>query len=179
MLRTAYNSLLLQIVGSLLLFSLAKVNGRNQELLLNAAVALFLTTLLATALPALGPWVHFGYGALNSADTAYVAHVLALRQGNPPPFALSQMQGIDCFPSFHTVLAVLLVYAHRGIRWSFLPIAALNAVMLFSIPSEGGHYLSDMIGSAAVALLAITLVHAALRLTMPARMLHPPRSVPV
>jgi hypothetical protein len=159
-LRAAYNSLMAQIIGSIMLFALARVARRNQELLLSAIVALFATTMLSALLPALGPWVHFGYGAFDRSDTTYVAHVLALRHGNAPAFAIHEIQGIDCFPSFHTVLAVLFVYAHRGIRCSFPAVFILNGLMLFAIPSEGGHYFSDMVGGAAVAILAIVLVRA-------------------
>ena len=75
-----------------------------------------------------------------------------MRGGGPLSFDLSQLQGLISFPSYHTVLAVLLTYAHR--RSALLPpIALVNGVMLFSIPSYGGHYLIDMIAGAAVALL--------------------------
>ena len=52
------------------------------------------------------------------------------------------------------MLAVLLTYAHRRSRL-LVPIALVNGIMLFSIPSYGGHYLIDIIAGAAVALLAI------------------------
>jgi membrane-associated phospholipid phosphatase len=80
--------------------------------------------------------------------------LLALRAGGPLSFDLSQLQGLISFPSYHTVLAVLLTYAHR--RSSLLvPIALVNGVMLFSIPTVGQHYLIDIIAGAAVAGLAI------------------------
>ncbi|HUC69964.1 MAG TPA: phosphatase PAP2 family protein, partial [Stellaceae bacterium] len=62
--------------------------------------------------------------------------------------------------SYHTVLAVLLTYAHR--RSSLLaPVALVNAVMLFSVPSFGGHYLIDIIAGIIVAMLAIAATTAA------------------
>ena len=60
------------------------------------------------------------------------------------------MQGIVTFPSYHTVLAILFVYTHRGLRWTFPPVAVLNGLMLAAIPSVGGHYVVDMIGGALV-----------------------------
>ena len=86
------------------------------------------------------------------------------------------MEGIVRFPSFHTALAVIFTYAHRGIRWSFPPVAALNGVMLRSIPSEGGHYLVDMIAGGAVALVAIGLVRAVLARTESAPLHGPERA---
>jgi membrane-associated phospholipid phosphatase len=70
-------------------------------------------------------------------------------------FDLSQLQGLISFPSYHTVLAVLLTYAHRRSRL-LVPIALVNGIMLFSIPSYGGHYLIDIFAGAVVALLAIS-----------------------
>ncbi|MBD0275441.1 MAG: phosphatase PAP2 family protein [Acetobacteraceae bacterium] len=162
-LRAAYISLPLQLYGSILLFSVARVPGRNEEMLLLGCASVLLTCVTAVWLPALGPWVHFGLGGLVPADTAYVAHVVALRQEHAPSFALHQMQGIVTFPSFHTTLALLFTYAHRGIPWSFPPVALLNGAMLLSIPSEGGHYLADMLAGAFVALASIAAARAARR----------------
>ena len=85
-----------------------------------------------------------------------------LRAGNPSAFDLSRLQGLISFPSYHTVLAVLLTHAHRRSKL-LIPIAAINGVMLLSIPLFGGHYLVDMIAGAAVALLAIAATSAAPR----------------
>jgi hypothetical protein len=154
-LRATYGSLMPQIIGSIALFSLVRIKGRNSELLTSAIIGLAATSILSSLLPALGPWVHFDYPVRHAADLTYVADVLAVRGGGPVTFTLTQMQGIVCFPSYHTVLAILLVYAHRGIRWSFPPVLVVNGLMLLSIPSEGGHYLADMIGGAAVAFGAL------------------------
>jgi membrane-associated phospholipid phosphatase len=55
---------------------------------------------------------------------------------------------------------VLLTYAHRGGALLF-PVAALNAVMLVSIPSEGGHYLIDVLAGVATAVFAIVAIRGA------------------
>lgn len=154
-LRLAYSSLMLQVVFSLTVFALIQVPGRNRELLLTASVALLATCLVSAALPAMGPWVHFGVPPLLPSDVSYVPHVLALRQEVPPVFMLTALEGIVCCPSYHTILAILLTFAHRGLRWSWPPVAMLNGLMLLSIPSEGGHYLTDMLASVPVVLLAL------------------------
>jgi membrane-associated phospholipid phosphatase len=50
----------------------------------------------------------------------------------------------------------LFTYAHRGSRL-FVPVAVFNALMLLSIPSEGGHYLVDVLGGVTVGGLAIVM----------------------
>lgn len=156
-LRAAYSSLMLQIFASLALFSLLRIANRNREMLTAAAIGLLLTSAIAGAIPALGPWLHFDTGAWITEDTDYLAHVQALRSGNGASFSVPDLQGIVVFPSYHTVLAIIITVAHRGVRWTFPFFAALNALMLVSIPSEGGHYLVDMIGGVVVALVALAL----------------------
>ena len=79
--------------------------------------------------------------------------LVAIRNGTAV-VDLTQLKGIISFPSFHAVMAVLLTRIHRGSRLLW-PMAALNAVMLLSVLSEGGHYLVDAIAGAAIAGIAI------------------------
>jgi membrane-associated phospholipid phosphatase len=60
-------------------------------------------------------------------------------------------------PSYHTALAVLFTYAFRGTGLIGYVIAALNTVMLLSIPPIGGHYLVDMVAGGALAIGAIAI----------------------
>jgi hypothetical protein len=160
-LRLAYGSLVPQIVGSVLWFALVRVSRRNEELLMSAILALILTSLIYAAWPALGPCVQFGRHGAQPIATAYVADVLLLRHGGAASFALAAMQGVISFPSYHTVLALLLIHAHRG-QPTFTPIVVVNGVMLLAIPSEGVHYLGDMIAGAAVAVAVLAACHAAI-----------------
>jgi hypothetical protein len=81
--------------------------------------------------------------------------LLVLRAGATRSFSVGALQGIVCTPSYHSVLAVLLVYAHRPPSRSFRLVILLNAVMLFAIPFLGHHYLTDVASGAALALVAI------------------------
>src|SRR5207237_10724371 len=85
---------------------------------------------------------------------AYIEDLVGLRHGSLPSLDIMLLKGVIAFPSFHAVLAVLFTYTHRGSR-IFRPIAAFNALMLLSIPSEGGHYLVDIIGGVVVGGVAI------------------------
>ena len=156
-LTVAYASLLPQIVISIVVLSMAGIPKRNEELLLGAIVSLLLTTVVSTLLPAMGPWVYYNYGVTSPGQIVYATDVLALRGRGEVGFLLQEVQGILCFPSYHTVLAILITYAHRHAR-SFPMFVCINVLMLLSIPSEGGHYLVDMIAGSIVALVTLIIV---------------------
>jgi membrane-associated phospholipid phosphatase len=61
-------------------------------------------------------------------------------------------------PSFHTILGVLFAYALRHVRYIFSFSVALNLVMIASTPTQGGHYLADLLGGLAVAAATIAIV---------------------
>ncbi|HEY3910293.1 MAG TPA: phosphatase PAP2 family protein [Stellaceae bacterium] len=142
-----YQSLLPQILISVIWFSLCDLDYFNYELLRNNIVSLLITAALFLFYPALG---HLEVG-----QQPYLPVLLALRGGGALSFDVARLQGLISFPSYHMVLAVLLVWAHRRSPL-LIPAALVNLVMVVSIPSFGPHYLVDLIAGAAVAGLAIT-----------------------
>jgi len=150
-LAVPYHSLVAQVVLSILWLSWRCRDDRNAELLINTTLGLLLTTTLFFLFPTLGPCV-----GVPACQDAYVEDLVGLRHGSLPSLDMMLLKGVIAFPSFHAVLAILFTYAHRGTR-IFLPVAAFNALMLLSIPSEGGHYLVDVLGGIAVGLLAILM----------------------
>jgi len=114
-------------------------------------------TIVSAALPAVGPFVHF-FGR----PTEDIVVLMSLRSGGPHTFVINYLQGIITFPSFHTVLAIIFIYVHRPPSRSFIPVAILNGLMLLGIPSEGHHYLVDMISGTVVVALSIAIVRAGL-----------------
>jgi hypothetical protein len=153
-LALAYSSLMPQILFTIFYLAWRDRDARNAELLTTVIVALALTSAIFYRLPATGPG-----GDMPFFIKAFVGELLALREGGTTAFDVTQLKGIISFPSFHAALAVLFTYAHRR-SWLFLPIAALNTVMLVSIPSEGGHYLVDVFAGLTVAVAAILTVRA-------------------
>lgn len=53
---------------------------------------------------------------------------------------------------------MLFPYSVRRTRWAFWILAPLNAAMILSTPSVGGHYLVDVIAGCLVAGISIMLV---------------------
>lgn len=151
----AYASLLPQIPLTVVVLAHAGRTDRNIELFWTIFIAALVTTALFCAFPASGPFAYFG---IDLGRAIHMSDFLQLRSGAPGLYSVPDLQGIIAFPSFHTVLALIFMHAHRGLRATFVPFVLLNGLMLVSTPSHGGHYLTDMIGGAAVALASIALV---------------------
>lgn len=154
LLKVTYSSLFSQFLLAVVYFCKRDRFARIEQLLLLMCATAVPTALISAIWPALGPLAQGG------GDLAYLRDLLALRAGGPWHFDSLAMQGIVTMPSYHTVLAVLLTYAFRRTGLVGYGIAALNFVMLLSIPPIGGHYLVDMLAGWALALGAIAVQRA-------------------
>jgi hypothetical protein len=160
-LSRAYFSLPIQIIVLLLIGSHKHPGERNSEFMWTYMVSAIITTIIFVFTPAIGKIGHVG---LN-----YVEIITSLRSGTLKNFSYVGGEGIVTFPSFHTTFAILFVYAsYRASKLSLIFFAPLNIVMLVSIPPIGGHYITDLFGGAAVAILSIAFVRSMLgkRVTM-------------
>jgi membrane-associated phospholipid phosphatase len=122
-------------------------------------VAGLLTSAGAALFPAFGPYVTFG----EQNHGAFLPDMMRLHAGRDLHFALTNLTGVVSFPSFHTTMALVYIYGFRktgAVGWA---IAVLNVAMLVSIPFFGGHYLTDMIAGAGVALASVAAVRFAPR----------------
>jgi PAP2 superfamily len=154
LLHYAYNSIFFQVLASIGFFAAIGRTDRNRELLWVAMVSALATTSLSGIFPALGPYI--------KEMPAWSAVLASIRAGTLSRFAITDMRGVVAFPSYHTVMAVYLVYAHRPPMRSFIPVAVLNAFMLVSIPFAGHHYLVDVISGTVVAMVSILIVRLAI-----------------
>jgi hypothetical protein len=87
-----------------------------------------------------------------------VAPLERLRNLTAPGLTLGNMPGLTAFPSFHTTMGVLVIWSARGTRRLFVPMLALNALMIAATPAFGGHYFVDLLAGAAIAVAAIALL---------------------
>ena len=153
-----YASLLPECAASIIYFAHRRQSDRIAEFLWGALFSILITAAISGIVPALGAFVHFGVP--GPAKATYLPHLLALREGTASSFSLNEIQGIITMPSYHTVLAILIIYAYRGCGRLFALALALNGVMLLSLPSEGGHYLVDLIAGGAIAAVTIAIISA-------------------
>ncbi len=83
-----------------------------------------------------------------------------IRAGLWTTLDFNKVDGIVTFPSFHAALAVVFPFAVRRVRWALTIMAPLNALMLLSTPTVGGHYLADTVAGVLLALISIALTTA-------------------
>lgn len=150
----AYESWLWQPAVSVVIFSFWGPKGRNSEFLTAILLALMACIAINLFLPAVGP------PALNGLRTQTADIVHALRGGENIVYPYT---GIIQFPSFHTVMALLYIAAHRGNRYTFPVVLAWNSVMISAIPFAGAHYLVDLPAGAVIAVCALMAAQRLLR----------------
>jgi membrane-associated phospholipid phosphatase len=159
--EAAYTSLMPQTLVVVLALGWAgRLTGLRQYVL-TFIIATLATILLAALLPAEGVW---GYYNLHPSDYPHIAPAAhgvhlpifhGLRDGSYRLLVATGAEGIITFPSLHSALAVLLAAALWPVpvlRWIAV---ALNAVMLVSIPVDGGHYFIDIFAGVAIACLSL------------------------
>jgi PAP2 superfamily len=147
LLQQAYFSLYYQGAFVFLVGSVSRPGDRNGEIIWQFCISLALTCAIFVFTPALGHVAHAGTGWLQT--------LLMIRNGEWASLDFSHVEGIICFPSFHTTLAILLVYAVRDHRWLLAVFVPLNILLIVATLSVGGHYLMDLPAGATVAVLSI------------------------
>ncbi|WP_233836454.1 phosphatase PAP2 family protein [Paraburkholderia sp. ZP32-5] len=161
-LGVAYCSIFIQGPAVLVILG---VTGRVREL--SEFVFLFMLSgvlllLISTPIPASSAFLHFGITNPNTASS--VSDFYLLRNGTLRVFDVAPWQGMVSMPSFHTTLAVLFVYALRGLPRVLLLWIPLNVMMILSTPTQGGHYLTDVFAGLLLSALTIALLGSGSRL---------------
>jgi hypothetical protein len=136
------------------------------ELVATAIISMQLVAIISPAFPAWGAVRHFaleglqGNGLPTGAGIYQWPAFAHFYTGSDPLMRLSDMGGVVAFPSFHTVLALMITQALRTTRWWPLGLAWTAGIILAAIPM-GGHYVVDLAGGFAIWLTAAAIVHRA------------------
>ena len=154
---TAYDSSMIQVAVLLLWLSACDRIERMREFVWLFVATLLVIIPISWIIPAASAWVHFG--VTERADAYHLADFNALRAGQMTRISLAQVNGLITFPSFHAALAVMLIYASRGVRLLFPAFLVLNVLMLAATPTVGGHYFTDIIAGVGV-VLCLAILHA-------------------
>ena len=92
------------------------------------------------------------YHGLNGfkAGFYHIEQLMELRGSAPVLIRSAGMEGLATFPSFHTCLAIIIMWCSRG-HWITGSISKIVAVMIIAAtPIFGGHYFVDVLAGAAV-----------------------------
>jgi hypothetical protein len=91
--------------------------------------------------------------------TAGVYHMQVLhylRESKDIVLSFADSPGLATFPSFHTIVGLLIVYACRDNIVTLLLAALWTGAMLLATPVYGGHYFIDIIAGSAVTIVLAT-----------------------
>ena len=125
-------------------------------------VAMQITALVSILFPAQGAAAWLGLDTLQGdglpygAGTYSVAAFAHFYWGSETLVRFEDMNGIVCFPSFHTVMALVILqgFTNSRLKWVALPWSALTIVSTLPM---GGHYVIDLAGGLLVWLVACQL----------------------
>ena len=146
-----YSSMAVQIAIIAIAMIVTSRFERIRELLALTSITLVVCVLVAAMLSSDGTWAHYG---ISGGDTdGHISLLRGIRSGEVSTITI--LHGGVSFPSWHTAMAVVLVYICRGIPWLLIPAFVLNAGMLAATPTIGGHYFVDIYAGIAVAVAAI------------------------
>lgn len=157
--KYVYLSSLVQIVVLMAVLSLLARRDRLMELVLCGMVSVMTTVAFWSLWPSFGPSAYFDIPGEIAAQahlvvrSDYGAHLLHLAEHGMVALESHMMLGAVAFPSFHTVMMLMVIMYARG-TIMFWPALALNLLMLPAIAIHGGHHLTDILGGGVVFLLS-------------------------
>ena len=149
-LDTTYNTMLPQTAAVIVILGFANDRVPLKLFMLRMMLAGLITFVFFVAMPAEGTPNQYGLTP-TPLQADFLEHLHALRNGTLRHFDFARVEGFIAFPSYHAIWAILIVVAlwrRSGVREFFV---ALNAVVLVSTVTTGGHYLCDILGGAVIA----------------------------
>lgn len=154
-LRYVYHSSLPQLFVMIGFLALTGRSAALNRAMLAGSFGLLLTTFIWWLAPSVGPSVFYTLpdgledriGLVT--NSTYSGILRDLAANGLAIIAPDDIVGTIAFPSFHTVMLLLVVWYLRG-TVLFLPALFLNIAMVPAILSHGGHHLTDVFGGIAV-----------------------------
>lgn len=151
----SYATIGLQLFFIVIFAATNRDHATINALIFAVGVSLVGVNVIAVLVPAAGVTTLVPHDFANLDNAEYLIHTrqayLALRDGSLRLIDFDNVAALVSFPSFHTVIAVLATLASRRVPYMFGPTLVLNALVLVSTLTHGGHYLSDAIVGTALA----------------------------
>ena len=162
-----YDSSFAQLIGVIVILAATGRLARLDLLLMTGMVGLVLTFVVWQAFPNFSLGIHYAIPseAENAirlvTNTAYGNLLRDAALNGIPVISNDGMLGVVAFPSYHTVMACLVVWFLWG-TFAFWPALAINILMVPAIHIHGAHHILDFIGGVVVFFSALWVSRAVL-----------------
>jgi membrane-associated phospholipid phosphatase len=156
-----YWSSALQLLFVFLLLSAMLERERLAEAQAILSVSTVIVCVVGYAFPAAGAIPFYQPAAENLTNFNSLSGMwhyeqfMYLRTSPAPLLDFSKPAGVIQFPSLHVVIAIVTVFALRGIRALFWPALLINLVVILGTLPEGGHHLADSLAGGVIAFAVI------------------------
>jgi hypothetical protein len=144
------------LLAYLFLIAVGRIT-RARELAVLLTGTSLTVSIVAAWFPAMGSVAMLGDDQLQAIfqnGMYFVEPLATVRNSTAHALDLGNLVGLCSFPSFHTVTGLLIAWAFRA-SWTIVPASAYSAAMIAATPLFGGHYFVDLIGGAALTVVAV------------------------
>jgi hypothetical protein len=155
-LAASYDTLIVLVTLAIVVPPLCGRMDKAKEYALAVLAAAAIALPLFAAFQAEGPWCYYGYPP-SPPQAECTQMYRALKTDEWYVLDLSSMNGLICFPSFHTILAVLAASALWPIPYLRWPAAVAAGLIVLATVTTGWHYLADVIGGLLIAAASVAV----------------------
>lgn len=159
-----YISSLYMCAASLFVFGMVlEKPERVHEFVTNVIFGGVLCSLIGGIFPADGYYVFSNISqsiiaSINpSVGPSDMAKINEIRNGELATLYIEGGLGVVSFPSFHTVLSLILIWMARGTGFFFIISIIWNISIILCTPIMGNHYIGDVVGGAILTVFIIWL----------------------
>lgn len=150
LLGVAYDSSFVQLFALAILLAIRSRNEKLWQLALVFAITMTVCTSISAFWPAKGAFAYYGHSEdilsrlPAGAGIYHLTKFEYFRHDPSPVLSFASLQGVVTFPSFHTCLALMTIFAAWGTRWLFVAALIWNGLVIISTLPIGGHYAIDL-----------------------------------
>jgi hypothetical protein len=163
-----YHSSLVQMLLTIVLLAVLSREIALHRFLLVGIIALTFAVAIWWVFPSVGPSAFQSIPETDRLatglyfDPTYGKHLMNLVQIGPRRISPEVITGVVAFPSYHMIMALMVVWFSRG-TFAFLPFAAINTAMVPATLTHGGHHLVDLLAGLAVFTLSVWIASRLIR----------------
>lgn len=163
-----YHSSLVQIFLTIVVLAALSRPAELHRFLLVGMLTLILAVAIWWVVPSVGPSAFHSIPEAHRQATglyfnpAYGQHLLKLVEVGPGRISPEVITGVVAFPSYHMIMALMVVWYTRTTP-AFLPALAVNSAMVPATLTHGGHHLVDLFAALAVFALAVWIASRLIR----------------